>query len=72
MNAVRKMAFVEVIDRERLCEIEPHTAGVKAIWVPDTRIVSYRDVALRLAEILAQRGGRVINDAFVRESRRVG
>ena len=32
----------EVIDRERLCEIEPHTAGVKAIWVPDAGIVTIR------------------------------
>ncbi|MAQ91354.1 MAG: L-2-hydroxyglutarate oxidase [Pirellulaceae bacterium] len=62
----------EVIDRERLCEIEPHTAGVKAIWVPDAGIVSYRDVALRLAEILAQRGGRVINDAFVKGIKKSG
>jgi len=56
----------EVIDRERLCEIEPHTAGIKAIWVPDAGIVSYRDVAIRLAEKLEQRGGEVVNDAFVR------
>ena len=56
----------EVIERERLCEIEPHTAGIKAIWVPDAGIVSYRDVALRLASKLEERGGEVVNDAFVR------
>jgi len=56
----------EVIERERLCEIEPHTAGIKAIWVPDAGIVSYRDVAFRLASKLEERGGEVVNDAFVR------
>lgn len=55
----------EVIDRERLCEIEPHTAGIKAIWVPDAGIVSYRAVAVRLAEKLSQRGGQVVHDALV-------
>ena len=56
----------EVIERERLCEIEPYTAGIKAIWVPDAGIVNYRDVAIRLATKLEQRGGEVVNDAFVR------
>jgi len=56
----------EVIDRERLCEIEPHTAGIKAIWVPDAGIVGYRDVAIRLAEKLIECGGKVVNNAFVR------
>ena len=56
----------EIIDRERLCETEPHTAGIKAIWVPDAGIVGYRDVAIRLAEKLVDRGGKVVNDAFVR------
>ena len=56
----------EIIDRERLCEKEPHTAGIKAIWVPDAGIVGYRDVAIRLAEKLVDRGGKVVNDAFVR------
>lgn len=56
----------EVIERERLCEIEPHTAGIKAIWVPDAGIVSYQDVAFRLASKLEERGGEVVNDAFVR------
>ena len=56
----------EVIDSERLCEIEPHTAGIKAIWVPDAGIVGYRDVAIRLAQKLEERGGQVVNDALVR------
>ena len=62
----------EVIERERLCEIEPHTAGIKAIWVPDAGIVSYRDVALRLAEKLIQRGGQVVNNALVQGVQRDG
>lgn len=50
----------EMISRERLCEIEPHTAGIKAIHVPEAGIVNYAAVTLKLAEILQQRGGQVL------------
>jgi len=50
----------EMIGRERLCELEPHTAGIKAIHVPEAGIVNYAAVARKLAEILQQRGGEVL------------
>lgn len=50
----------EMITRERLCELEPHTAGIKAIHVPEAGIVNYAAVARKLAEILEQRGGQVL------------
>ena len=34
----------EVIGRERLAELEPHSAGIKAIHVPETGIVNYKQV----------------------------
>ncbi|WP_254510657.1 L-2-hydroxyglutarate oxidase [Anatilimnocola floriformis] len=50
----------EMIGRERLCELEPHTAGIKAIHVPEAGIVNYAAVTRKLAEILKQRGGEVL------------
>lgn len=50
----------EMISRERLCELEPHTAGIKAIHVPEAGIVNYAAVTRKLAEILEQRGGQVL------------
>ena len=50
----------EVIGPERLKELEPHTAGVKAIHVPEAGIVNYRRVAERLAAIIVERGGSVV------------
>jgi (S)-2-hydroxyglutarate dehydrogenase len=38
----------EMIGRERLSELEPHTAGIRAIHVPEAGIVNYRAVCLRL------------------------
>lgn len=50
----------EMIGRQRLCEIEPHTAGIKAIHVPEAGIVNYAAVARKLAELLRARGGQVL------------
>ena len=49
----------EVIGPERLKELEPHTPGIRAIHVPEAGIVNYREVARKLAELIAARGGEV-------------
>ena len=55
----------EIIGPERLAELEPHAAGVRAIHVPETGIVNYRRVCERLVEIIRERGGEVIFSAKV-------
>jgi L-2-hydroxyglutarate oxidase len=59
----------EMISRERLCELEPHTAGIKAIHVPEAGIVNYRAVARKLAELLTARGGQVLTGWLVERMR---
>lgn len=60
-NAVR----CELIDRDRLAELEPHAAGIRAIHVPETGIVDYPAVCRRLAQRIGERGGRVVTAARV-------
>ena len=55
----------ELIDRSRLCELEPHTAGIRAIHVPEAGIVNYRQVCRKMAELVAQRGSEVRTAARV-------
>jgi (S)-2-hydroxyglutarate dehydrogenase len=55
----------ELIDRERLLELEPHAAGLKAIHVPEAGIVNYRAVSERLAERVRQAGGEITLGARV-------
>ncbi len=55
----------ELIDRERLHELEPHAAGIKAIHVPEAGIVNYRQVCQRLAERVQERGSQVVTRARV-------
>ncbi len=48
-----------MIGAERLKEIEPHVAGVRAIHVPEAGIVDYVGVCLKLGELLQQHGADV-------------
>ena len=55
----------ELIGRERLLELEPHAAGVEAIYVPDAGIIDYVGVARRLCDIVVGRGHRLLTGAEV-------
>ncbi|HEX6962734.1 MAG TPA: L-2-hydroxyglutarate oxidase [Lacipirellula sp.] len=55
----------ELIDRERLHELEPHAAGLQAIHVPEAGIVNYRAVCDRLAARVREGGGEVTLGARV-------
>lgn len=59
-----------IIDREHLQEIEPHTAGIKAIHVPEAGIVNYPQVCQRLGARIQERAGQIICDAQVTGMRR--
>jgi L-2-hydroxyglutarate oxidase len=54
-----------IISKEELKEIEPHTSGVKAIFVDETGIVNYRAVCERFAERVKEKGGDVVRNARV-------
>lgn len=55
----------EIIGHERLKELEPYSAGVKAIHVPEAGIVNYRAVCRKMAELVQQRDGDVRTGARV-------
>jgi L-2-hydroxyglutarate oxidase len=54
-----------MIDQARLLELEPHAAGIKAIHVPETGIVNYRQVCKRLGERIQERDGEIMLRAKV-------
>jgi len=55
----------EIIEPERLSELEPHAAGLRAIYVPEAGIVNYRQVCQRLGQIVQQAGSQIITGARV-------
>ena len=62
MNGV---AGLQVIGPERLREIEPHSAGVGAVYSPETGIVDYGVVAQAFVAELIENGGEVLTGAQV-------
>jgi L-2-hydroxyglutarate oxidase len=62
----------EIIEKSRLQELEPHTAGIRAIHVPETGIVNYRQVCQRLARRIREQEGQVQFGARVTAMRRRG
>lgn len=50
---------LEVVGRERMLEIEPHVAGIRALWSPHTGIIDFRAVALAYADDVRAAGGLI-------------
>lgn len=49
----------ELIDKDRLAELEPHTAGIRAIHVPEAGIVDFTGVCEKLGELLRAHGVQI-------------
>ena len=62
----------ELIDRERLAELEPHAAGIRAIHVPEAGIIDFVAVCRRLAEHVQNAGSQVLTGARVTSIRPAG
>jgi L-2-hydroxyglutarate oxidase LhgO len=56
---------LELIGPERLREIEPHAAGLRAVYSPNTGIVDFGRVAAAFAEDIQQAGGAILADRAV-------
>jgi L-2-hydroxyglutarate oxidase LhgO len=50
---------LELVGPERMREIEPHAAGLRALWSPSTGVVDFRRVALGYADEVRARGGTI-------------
>jgi L-2-hydroxyglutarate oxidase len=50
---------LEVVGPERIREIEPHAAGIRALWSPTTGITDFRRVVAALAADVSAAGGAI-------------
>lgn len=50
---------LEEIGPERMAEIEPHAAGIRALWSPSTGIIDFGRVALALADEIRSSGAEI-------------
>ncbi len=51
---------LEVVGQERIREIEPHAAGIRAVYSPTTGIIDFDGVVRKLVELLRARGVPVL------------
>ena len=61
------VAGITEIGAERLRELEPHAAGIKALHVPGTGIVDYGAVARKYAELIQKAGGTIRTSCSVKK-----
>ncbi len=57
---------IEEVGPDRIAEIEPHAAGIRALWSPKTGVIDFRRVALAYAEEARARGGAILTGHEVR------
>lgn len=53
---------LRIVEEEEMHEIEPHVAGVKAIFSPNTGIIDYQKVSIAYSAELAEQGGDLLTD----------
>ena len=63
---------LRMIGREELRELEPHAAGVRAIFSPNTGVVDYAEVSRAYADEAAENGAEIVMGARVRSIVRRG
>ncbi|HKW92021.1 MAG TPA: L-2-hydroxyglutarate oxidase [Methylomirabilota bacterium] len=66
------LSGLKMLTAEEVREYEPNCRAVRAIHVPETGIVDYAQVVAKMAELLQQRGARILTGAGVRAIRRKG
>jgi L-2-hydroxyglutarate oxidase len=54
------LAGLRMLSEEELREYEPHVNGLAGIHVPQTGIIDYKEVALKLSELIRNAGGTLV------------
>lgn len=63
---------IKNISAAEIREYEPHVAGIAGIFVPQTGIIDYRDVAKTYARLFQKNGGEIFLNERVKNIRRNG
>jgi (S)-2-hydroxyglutarate dehydrogenase len=57
---------LEEVGPERIRELEPHAAGIRGLWSPETGIIDFHRVALAMADDLRTQGVTILTGREVR------
>lgn len=56
---------LELLDKTRAKELEPHVAALQALYLPESYILDYKQVAEKIAEEVKRLGGEILFDTKV-------
>lgn len=59
-GAANGLAGVRRIGASEIRDIEPHSTGLAGLWVPQTGIIDFKDVANKMAELFTASGGALM------------
>ncbi len=65
LKGIRKLSSSEI------SELEPHCVGIRGLHVPQTGIINYKQVSLKLADRIKQAGGEIFLGKQVENIRRI-
>src|SRR5262249_9149995 len=51
---------LEIVEKQRMQEIEPHVEGLCALHVPHCHVIRFQDVACRLSELVQEGGAELL------------
>ena len=71
-GTANKVMGLEIVEPDRIAEIEPHVKAIRALWAPGTGIVDFRKVAAAYADRVRARGGDILFDSELKKVQRNG
>ena len=63
---------LQLVEPEKIKEIEPHVEAVRGLWAPKTGIVDYTKVAAAYVQRIRESGGEIRFNSRLRNVRRMG
>jgi (S)-2-hydroxyglutarate dehydrogenase len=63
---------VKLIEKEGITQYEPYAVGLKALFVPYTGIIDYKDVAEKYKQLFTTNGGEILLNSQVQEIKQNG
>jgi len=55
-----KVGKVELIDSNQLKKIEPYISALKAIWLPEVKVIKFKEVAEKLADLISESQSEIL------------
>ena len=59
---------LQLIDKEKINELEPYVNAIKGLWSPNTGIIDYKDLTVAYSNVFENKGGIISKENFIHAS----